>query len=198
MASSTVEPRRLASAKICMISCDRSGSRLPVGSSAIEDQRVVDQRARDGDALLLAAGELRRIGVQLVVEAHGAQRLVGLLLVLLRRQRSSTVRMNERFSKTVIRSMSLKSWKTMPISRRKNGSCERFIALRLRPLTTICPSVGCICRRISFSSVDLPAPLGAGEEDELALLDVERHVVQRRRVAVEPLRDVVEVDHPGR
>jgi hypothetical protein len=49
--------------------------------------------------------------------------------------------MKERFSKTVIRSMSLKSWKTIPISRRKYGSCDFFIALRLRPFTTICPSL---------------------------------------------------------
>ena len=68
--------------------------------------------------------------------------------------------MKERFSNTVIRSISLKSWKTMPISRRKKGSWARRMALRLRPLTRICPSVGVICRRISLSSVDFPAPLG--------------------------------------
>src|SRR5688572_5351648 len=40
-----------------------------------EDERIVDQRAGDGDPLLLAARQLRRIGIQLVVQADHAQRL---------------------------------------------------------------------------------------------------------------------------
>ena len=37
-----------------------AGSRLPVGSSANRTRRIADQRAGDGHALLLPAGELRR------------------------------------------------------------------------------------------------------------------------------------------
>ena len=41
-----------------MMSCDVRVSRLPVGSSASSTTRIVDQRARDRDALLLAARQL--------------------------------------------------------------------------------------------------------------------------------------------
>jgi len=51
-----------------------------------DDHRVVDQRAGDGHALLLAAGQLRRIRGHLVAEVHRAQHVVGLFLVLARRQ----------------------------------------------------------------------------------------------------------------
>ncbi|EMF03274.1 hypothetical protein F518_22560 [Serratia marcescens VGH107] len=39
--------------------------------------RVQRQRARDGDALLLAAGEVARIGIRLVAQPDGIQQLIG-------------------------------------------------------------------------------------------------------------------------
>ena len=48
---------------------DVSGSRLPVGSSQIRSGGWFDERARDRDALLLAAGELVREAVELVGQA---------------------------------------------------------------------------------------------------------------------------------
>ena len=48
-------------------------SRLPVGSSATQDRRVVHQRARDRDPLLLAARELARVGPALADEPHLGQ-----------------------------------------------------------------------------------------------------------------------------
>src|SRR3989442_7082634 len=45
------------------------------------DLRLVDQRARDGHALLLAAGKLRREMRQAVAKAHALQRFFGLLFV---------------------------------------------------------------------------------------------------------------------
>ena len=43
--------------------------------------RLIDQRARNGHALLLAAGKLRRQMFQAVAHAHAAQRFRSLLLV---------------------------------------------------------------------------------------------------------------------
>ena len=51
---------RLSAVSVCMISCEVRVSRLPVGSSASSRLGIVDQGARDRDALLLAAGELAR------------------------------------------------------------------------------------------------------------------------------------------
>ncbi len=48
-------------------------SRLPVGSSANNTGGLVDQRAGDGDALLLAAGKLRRLVIHPVSQAHQSQ-----------------------------------------------------------------------------------------------------------------------------
>ena len=58
-----------------MISSLVRESRLPVGSSARIDVRIVDQGAGDGDALLLAAGELRRAVFQPVAQADQSGQL---------------------------------------------------------------------------------------------------------------------------
>ena len=54
----TVRPSALSRAKIARISSVERESRLPVGSSARIERRIGDDRPRDRDALLLAAGEL--------------------------------------------------------------------------------------------------------------------------------------------
>ena len=64
-----------------MISSDRSGSRLPVGSSASIELRIVDERARDRDALLLAARELLGIGVHPVLQPDPLEHLERLALL---------------------------------------------------------------------------------------------------------------------
>ena len=51
-----------------MISSEVLLSSAPVGSSASSSRRIVDERARDGDALLLAARELLRAMLQAVAE----------------------------------------------------------------------------------------------------------------------------------
>src|SRR3954451_1827061 len=58
VATRTVVPVRLMRYSSCMIPIEVSGSRLPVGSSASSSGGVVDERARNGDALLLAARQL--------------------------------------------------------------------------------------------------------------------------------------------
>ena len=63
------------------MSSERSGSRLPVGSSARIEHRIVDQRARDRDALLLSAGQLHRKGVHPVLQPYPLQHLKRLPLL---------------------------------------------------------------------------------------------------------------------
>jgi hypothetical protein len=64
------------------------------------------------------------------------------------------------FSKTVLRAISRKSWKTTPMVRRRCGICECGKTPMLRPLTRIWPVVGGSSRKSSRKSVDLPAPEG--------------------------------------
>ena len=59
-------------------------SRLPVGSSASSERRLVDQGAGDGDALLLAAGKLVGVMVGARAEADEFERAQGALLLLAR------------------------------------------------------------------------------------------------------------------
>ena len=75
---------RLSETSVSMISCEVRVSRLPVGSSASSRLGALIKRASDGDALLLAAGELAgRIALALArpsrrkrracpLDAHGA------------------------------------------------------------------------------------------------------------------------------
>ena len=62
-------------------------SRLPVGSSAIRSGAAVDQRPGDGDALLLAAGELRRLVVEPVAQADPLEQRRGPVAALARSER---------------------------------------------------------------------------------------------------------------
>jgi hypothetical protein len=90
---------------------------------------------------------------------------------------------------------SLKSWNTTPIERRSSGICAAGIAVMLRPATRIWPCVGTSSRKTSFRNVVLPAPDGTGQEAELALLDVQRDVEERRRLSVVRFVDVERLDH---
>ena len=76
--------RRAQSRSSSRISLPVVESRLPVGSSAKHDRRLRDERAGDRDALLLAAGELRRAVLAPLRRARPFEqvvepRLVGLL-----------------------------------------------------------------------------------------------------------------------
>ncbi len=81
VATTTVVPRAFVSRNRFMISSDRSGSRLPVGSSARTSCGIVDERARDGDPLLLAAGQLLGQGVHPVLQTDPLEHLEGLSML---------------------------------------------------------------------------------------------------------------------
>ena len=59
-----------------------TGSTLPVGSSASSNSGRADDGAGDGRALLLAAGQNLRIGVDAVAEADPAQQIGDVLAVV--------------------------------------------------------------------------------------------------------------------
>ena len=77
-----VVPRRLISSSSSTTWRAISESRLPVGSSASSKRGVAGERARDRDALLLAAGELRRDVLHARGEADALERFADALLAL--------------------------------------------------------------------------------------------------------------------
>ena len=72
--STIVLPARLSSRSSSRTSWPEAWSRLPVGSSARISAGIGDQRPGDGHALLLAAGQLRRLVVDAVAEAEPLER----------------------------------------------------------------------------------------------------------------------------
>ena len=65
---------RLSVCSVFMMSCEVRVSRLPVGSSARSTLGLLIKRARDRDALLLAAGELAGRIALAIAEAEKSQR----------------------------------------------------------------------------------------------------------------------------
>ena len=177
VAMSTVTPSSLMRSSSWMISQLMSGSRLPVGSSAMIDPRVVDERAGDRRPLLLAARELRGELARLAGQADERQHAIdrGPDLAARRAVTSSAKAM---FSQTVLVGRSLKSWNTMPILRRTCGTFRRGSRARSSPSSDDLPCVASSSRMSSFMSVDLPAPDGADEEHEVALGHDQVHVLE--------------------
>ena len=80
-----VAPARCRSRSSSITASPFFESRFPVGSSASRIERLADERARHGDALLLAARELARQVLRAVRHAHALERLERALLALGRR-----------------------------------------------------------------------------------------------------------------
>ena len=122
--------------------------------------RVVDERARDGDALLLAARQLFGKRVHAVLQADPLQHLKG--LALLRRQRHAEHAHHER---DVLKHRQARD--EPEVLKDEADACGG--SLHLRPAqrradrgraTFSSPSLGSSSRSSSRSNVDLPAPLG--------------------------------------
>ena len=84
----------------------------------VEEQHLglQGERAGDGDALLLAAGELPRVGVRLLGQPDPLQQAVAAVSTAsLRGRRSAETGASTMFSSTVRCGKRLKFWKTKPI-----------------------------------------------------------------------------------
>ena len=134
-----------------------------------QDLGLVHERARERDALLLAARERERDGGSGGAGARraSASRTPG-------RAPAGAARRSRRarratFSSTVRRGSSLKSWNTTPMRRRSAGMPVGRSRSTLRPSTRIWPSLGRSAAKISRISVRLARAARPGEEDELAL-----------------------------
>ena len=153
-----------ASAVRFTTSADRSlpaGRAIEVAGGLVgqEDRPVVGQRPRDGDPLLLAARELRRVVVAAALEAdfanegpcpRGGVRCAGGIPIGTRTF-SSAVRVGIRW----------KNWKTMPtFSPRRRAKASSPRAVMSAPSRRTRPVVGVSRPAMRPSSVDLPLPDG--------------------------------------
>ena len=147
------------------------------------DVRVHGQRPRDGDALLLAAGELRREVVGAVRQAHLGEALVGD-----RRRPRPSCGCSTRCWASITLPLAvrcgnrLKLWNTMPTFSR-TLLMSVLGSLTWMSSKKILPPVGSSSRLTQRSSVDLPEPDGPEDDDDLALRDVHVHVLEHLEVA---------------
>ena len=97
-----------------------AGHRVEVARRLVgdEDRRVVDEGTRDRGALLLAAGELRRQVVRVILRARRGPAAAGRAGARVDRGAPVTSSAKATFSATVFVGSSRKSWKTVPIRRR--------------------------------------------------------------------------------
>jgi hypothetical protein len=177
-----------------MISCLRAVSRLPVGSSASSSDGPVTTRARDGDALLLAARELVREGGRLGGEPHLREHARDLGAdVLLRRADHLEGERHVLLRRAVLEEPEVLEDDAEPAAERGDlpgGQRRRTLAGDLH-----------LAVRGAFLDVDelehraLARARGTGEEDELPAIDVEGDVVDRGAALRVLLRDVGEADH---
>ena len=151
-----------------------------------QDRRIGRERARQRDALLLAAGELRRIVMQPFAEPDRGQLLLGARMRVGSRRR---VRAAPRRSPA--RSWSGSGGTTGRRCRRcvhENVQARpRPVALKLVPSTTTSPLSGRSSPAMTMSSVDLPEP--DGPIRPTALPEATRRLISFRictRAAPEP------------
>ena len=121
--------------------------------------RVVDDGARDGDALLLTARELARVVVHAVLEADHAQRRLRALLALGREQLGEQERQLDVLERGEHRHQVVRLEDEADVSAsatwrdRRRSSCARSL-----PATRAVPDVGESSPAIRLSSVLLPEP----------------------------------------
>ena len=164
---------------------------------ADEERRVVDDRARDRDALLLAAGELVRDASSSCARGRRARAppapCAGSTSALaLHLERVGDVLGALRFGS------SLKSWKTQPTLRRSIGTFERLSRPRSRPPTMMRPLVGSSSFRSSRMIVDLPEPDAPTTKTNSPLSITNETSVERGDVGLVDLRHALEDDHRRR
>ena len=197
VAMTTVVPCWLMRSSTCMMPSLVRGSRLPVGSSASSDRRLVHDRAGDRDALLLAAGELAGIVRRLLREADRLEHVrdgrldeAARLPDDLEGERDVVVDGLVRQQPEVLEHHAEAAAEVGHLAGRDRGQpLAEHVDLARR---------GLLLAQHQPQQAGLAAAGRAHQEDELAGADLERHVVQRRaRSAAITLGHGVEADHVG-
>ena len=181
LATSTLVPRSGSDANSAMISADRVGSRLPVGSSATSSARLGDERAGDADALLFAGRQLRRQrafargrGRACRARAHALADLAALHAAQDQRQRDVLAR-------RCGRSADGGPGSTTPTSRRCSGTLPPRTFSRFFSPNSTAPRLGPLGELDQLEQRALAGAGMAGDEQHLARRDREADIGSARR-----------------
>src|SRR5919204_571790 len=164
---------------------------------ADEERRVVHERARDRDALLLAAGELVGIRVHARAEPDEVQHLGHLAA-----DRGPVLALHlERVGDVLGRGAVRQQLEVLEDTAHVSAQKRHLRALEPREVAPADDDAA--RRRLQLLQEEanhrrLPRPGGADDEDELPLLDHEAHVLERLHPEVVLLRDALEDDHRPR
>ena len=145
-----------------------------------QDLRAADQGAGQGDALALAARELRGLARSVVGEPDHVERLGGAACVARPSARRGPSCRTRRSAPTVMWGKSAYSWNTVLTSRRRAGS-----AVTSTPPSRMVPAVGCSKPAIIRSTVVLPDPDGPriANSSPSSTVEVGARRPRRRRAA---------------
>ena len=160
------------------------------------DGGIVDQRTRDGNALLLAAGQLEWIGIHPVLKPHPFQDLEGPPLLLrlrhaehARHERDVFQHGFRRQELEVLKHETERAAITLDLTRRERGqisAADHQLPLGRHVLT-----------EEKAQERGLARTAWSGQEDEVTFFHTERQVAERVHAARIRLRDVVRLDHAG-
>ena len=182
---------------------DRAPGRLvEIAGRLVGDQQRGPrrQRARERDALLLAARELG--GIMAAAARRGRPAPVPLAARAKASRAPASSSGAATFSSAVIVGMRWNDWKTMPIRAPRNrASASSLMRWMATPSTRIAPLSGRSSPAMVISSVDLPEPDGADEADRLARCDCQTDVAQYMhpgRAFAEAQVDVAQFDRRSR
>src|SRR3954447_782432 len=206
VAMTTVVPVRVIRSSSFMMPTEVAGSRFPVGSSAIRIiGRLTNARAI---ATRCCSPPESSSGMRSPLPSRPtSSRVSGTVFRMSLRDLPITCSANATFSVTVLLGSSRKSWKTVPIWRRSRGTFQPASRLRSlpapEPVEVFAGDVHAATGRAGLAQHQpqrgrLPRAGLADEEDELALLDVDADLVERRlsRARV-GLADLLEPNHVG-
>ena len=196
VATSTVVPRAFTSRSRFMISRERSGIEVAGRFVGQDDDRIVDQRPRNRDALLLATGQLLRERVHAVLKADPLQHLERLALLLRERhaedprhQRDVLDHRLARQQLEVLEDEAERAAVRLDLAGRERGevaAADNQLAFRRHVLPQQQPE-----------QRGLAGAARPGEEHELAFVDAQGEVAQRIDATPVQLGDPLGFDHSG-
>src|SRR5690606_27291665 len=157
LATSTLVPRSGSSANSAMISADRVGSRLPVGSSATSS-RGSPTRARAMPTRCCSPADSCVGSARSRAPRPSRSRIERTRLPTSARFMPRRINGRETFSWTLRSASRRWSWNTTPTSRRCSGTRRPRTRSRLRSPNSTAPRLGRSARWMSLSRVLLPAP----------------------------------------
>jgi hypothetical protein len=193
VATTTVVPRALISRKRTHDLNRQIGIEVPGRLIGEEQLRIVDDRARDGDALLLASGQNRRRHVKAVVQTHPLESKVGAPFLLTSGDAGDVEDVRDvverRLATDQLEVLKDDADRPPQLGNLSSGQGHEIAAVH----DDLAPG-GQLASEQQTEEGRLPCARRPRDEDELTTLDVEADVLQRGRALAVALRQMVDLD----